>query len=75
MNPHIRTMIPVVNTTAIELTVEIFSISERFFITVEQTFEDNSYVKELTRQLEAQGIHCHDYREKTAPFVPKGGSI
>lgn len=70
INPHIRCMTPVVDSSVIELTIEIFSIDKIFFVTVEQNFKNDMYVREMLRQLEEQGIVCHDYRERSMPFVP-----
>lgn len=63
-------MTPVVDSSVIELTIEIFSIDKIFFVTVEQNFKNDMYVREMLRQLEEQGIVCHDYRERSMPFVP-----
>jgi len=68
ISSHIRFMEAVVDGIGSHMAVEIMCIGGNFFITVTQDFADPVYVKEMVKEMEAEGIHCEGFREETVPY-------
>lgn len=69
INSHIRFISAIVDTLVMHLSIEIMCVDERFFITVTQDFNDDKYVREMIRLMEAEGIRNENYCTGSTPYV------
>jgi hypothetical protein len=77
LDSHIRFFATVIDMRASKIGIEIMNAGPKFFVTVNQCFRTDAYVKEFIRQFENAGIECTGLEYSVHPYIkaPKAQQI